>query len=91
MKGQDGSFGYDLMAILGNDICRFIESEERASKVDLEVTYLYIGTMQIIISKRMSGDGGAEGNKVLTGLAAVVENYGLVFHSLFFQGFLKIF
>jgi hypothetical protein len=44
MKGQDGSFGYDLMAILGNDICRFIESEERAGKVDLEVTYLYIGT-----------------------------------------------
>ena len=79
------------MTILGNDFCRFIEGEERASKVDLEVTYLYIGTMQTIISKRMSGDGGAEGNKVLTGLAAVVENYGLVFHSLFFQGFLKIF
>jgi len=73
MKGQGGSFGYDLMTILGNDLCRFIEGKETASKVDLEVIDLYIGTMQIVISKRMSGDGGAEGNKVLTGLAAVVE------------------
>jgi len=73
MKGQGGSFGYDLITILGNDLCRFIEGKETASKVDLEVIDLYIGTMQIVISKRMSGDGGAEGNKVLTGLAAVVN------------------
>jgi hypothetical protein len=72
MKGQGGSFGYDLMTILGNDLCRFIEGKETVSKVDLEVIDLYIGTMHIVISKRMSGDGGAEGNKVLTGLAAVV-------------------
>lgn len=73
MKGQGGSFGYDLMTILGNDLCRFIEGKETVSAVDLEVIDLYIGTMQIVISKRMGGDGGPEGNKVLTGLAAVVE------------------
>ncbi len=72
MKGQGGSFGYDLMTILGNDLCRFIESKKSVSNVDIEVIDLYINTMQIVISKRMSGDGGAEGNKVLTGLAAVV-------------------
>lgn len=73
MKGQGGSFGYDLMTILGNDLCRFIEGKEKVSGVDLEVIDLYIGTMQVVISKRISGDGGAEGNKVLTGLAAVVD------------------
>ena len=73
MKGQGGSFGYDLMTILGNDLCRFIEGKETASDIDVEVINLYINTMQIVISKRMSGDGGPEGNKVLTGLAAVVE------------------
>lgn len=73
MKGQGGSFGYDLMTILGNDLCRFIEEKKEVSDVDLEVIDLYINTMQIVISQRMSGDGGAEGNKVLTGLAAVVE------------------
>ena len=72
MKGQGGSFGYDLMTILGNDLCRFIEGKKTASDVDIEVIDLYISTMQIVISKRMSGDGGAAGNQVLTGLAAVV-------------------
>ncbi len=72
MKGQGGSFGYDLMTILGNDLCRFLEGKKTASDVDVEVIDLYIGTMQIVISKRMSGDGGPEGNQVLTGLAAVV-------------------
>lgn len=73
MKGQGGSFGYDLMTILGNDLCRFLEDKETVSKVDLEVVDLYIGTMQVVISNRMGGDGGPEGNKVLTGLAAVVD------------------
>lgn len=72
MKGQGGSFGYDLMTILGNDLCRFIEGKETASDIDVEVIDLYIGTMQIVISKRMSGDGGSEGTQVLSGLAAVV-------------------
>jgi len=73
MKGQGGSFGYDLMTILGNDLCRFIETKETVSGTDLEVIDLYIGTMKVVISKRISGDGGAEGNKVLTGLDAVVD------------------
>ncbi len=72
MKGQGGSFGYDLMTILGNDLCRFLEDKKTASDIDVEVIDLYINTMQIVISKRMSGDGGPEGNQVLTGLAAVV-------------------
>jgi len=73
MKGQGGSFNYDLMTILGNDLCRFVEGKTRISKTDLKVIELYIDTMKIVISKRMSGDGGPEGQKVLAGLAAVVN------------------
>jgi hypothetical protein len=73
MKGQGGSFGYGLMTVLGNDLCRFIEGKKTARKVDLQVINLYIAAMQVILSKRMRGGGGAEGQKVLVGLAAVVE------------------
>jgi len=74
MKGQGGSFGYDLITILGNDLCRFIETHESdLSPVDQKVIKLYIDTMRIVITKRMSGDGGKEGKQVLMGLAAVVE------------------
>lgn len=73
MKGQGGSFGYDLMTILGNDLCRFIETKDSVNGTDIEVIDLYINTMQIVITKRMNGDGGEEGKKVLAGLNAVVE------------------
>ena len=73
MKGQGGSFNYDLMTILGNDLCRFVEGKTTISKTDLKVIELYIDTMKVVITKRMSGDGGPEGQKVLAGLAAVVR------------------
>ncbi len=73
MKGQGGSFNYDLMTILGNDLCRFIEGKTSATNTDLDVIALYIDTMKIVITKRMSGDGGPEGRKVLSGLAMVVK------------------
>ncbi len=73
MKGQGGSFNYNLMTILGNDLCRFIEGKTEVTKTDLDVIALYIDTMKIVITKRMSGDGGPEGQKVLAGLGAVVK------------------
>ncbi|MBT3237993.1 MAG: phosphorelay protein [Rhodospirillaceae bacterium] len=73
MKGQGGSFNYDLMTILGNDLCRFIEDKETASDVDVEVIGLYVSAMKVVIAQRMEGDGGAAGTEVLNGLAAVVE------------------
>ena len=73
IKGQGGSFGYDLMTVLGKDLCRFIKGKKTAGKVDLEVINLYVVAMQVILSNRMRGSGGAEGKKVLVGLAAVVE------------------
>jgi hypothetical protein len=73
IKGQGGSFGYDLMTVLGNDLCRFIEGKNTVKKVDLEVIDLYVAAMLTVLSKRLSGDGGLEGNNVLIGLAEVVE------------------
>ena len=73
MKGQGGSFNYDLMTILGNDLCRFIEDKKTATNTDVEVIGLYIGSMKVVIAQRMEGDGGAAGAEVLNGLAAVVE------------------
>ena len=73
IKGQGGSFGYDLMTVLGNDLCRFIEGKNTVRKVDLEVIDLYVAAMLTVLSQRLSGDGGPEGNNVLTGLAEVVE------------------
>lgn len=71
IKGQGGSFNYNLMTVLGNGLCRFIEKIEKCGQKEIDVIQLYIDTMKIVISKRMSGDGGQEGEKVLKGLDLV--------------------
>lgn len=72
MKGQGGSFNYDLMTILGDGLCRFVEGLETAGPSKLQVIQLYIDTMKLVITNRMSGDGGPEGEKILKGLDMVV-------------------
>ena len=73
IKGQGGSFGYDLMTIIGNDLCRFSETIETLKRSDVEVIRLHVDTMKRVIADDIQGDGGEEGEMVLSGLAAVVE------------------
>lgn len=72
IKGQGGSFNYDMMTVLGNGLCRFVEHIEAVGPGEIQVIQLYIDTMKLVISKRMSGDGGREGEQVLKGLDLVV-------------------
>lgn len=73
VKGQGGSFGYDLMTEIGNQLCRYIErlgDEVRDSH--MAVVKVHIDAMRVVISRRMSGDGGADGSNLLRGLHAAV-------------------
>lgn len=64
----------DLVTVFVNELCHFLERKKTAGQVDLEVIDLYLAAMQLVLSLQMIGDvGGAEGNKVLTGLAVVRE------------------
>ncbi|OHC74898.1 MAG: hypothetical protein A3G18_01055 [Rhodospirillales bacterium RIFCSPLOWO2_12_FULL_58_28] len=72
IKGQGGSFDYGMMTILGNGLCRFVEQTQTVGSSEFQVIQLYIDTMKLVISKRMSGDGGKEGEQVLRGLDMVV-------------------
>lgn len=72
IKGQGGSFGYDLMTIVGHQLCRYIETLDGQPKpVDVEVITLHVNTMQLIIAQDLKGDGGPAGEKLMAGLEAV--------------------
>lgn len=74
IKGQGGSFGYDLMTIVGNQLCRYIEAlEGKAEKTDVEVIFLHAHTMQVIMSQDLKGDGGQAGEQLMAGLEAVFD------------------
>lgn len=68
IKGQGGSFGYNLMTVVGNQLCRFLEKKESLSSSDVQAVKVHIDTMKLIIAQKMTGDGGPEGTKLLKGL-----------------------
>lgn len=68
IKGQGGSFGYNLMTVVGNQLCRFLEKKESLTPSEIQAVKVHIDTMKLIIAQKMTGDGGAEGTKLLKGL-----------------------
>ena len=71
IKGQGGSFGYQLMTVLGDKLCLYIEKLEDVGAREADVIRLHIDGMRLVISKRIEGDGGEIGAELLKGLSSV--------------------
>jgi chemotaxis protein histidine kinase CheA len=73
IKGQGGSFDYQLMTTVGNQLCRFIEALKGEAEVaDIEVIELHVNALQAVMAQKLKGDGGAIGKKFLAGLEQVI-------------------
>jgi hypothetical protein len=74
IKGQGGSFDYPLMTVIGGQLCAFIDKRKKAVDAGaVEVIGLHINAMQLVIAQALTGDGGAIGDQLLTGLEKVIE------------------
>ncbi len=73
LKGQGGSFGYDLMTTIGNELCRLIEKLDKAGPKEVEAIKLHIDSMKLVISNDIKGDGGETGKEMLAGLQQVCD------------------
>jgi len=71
MKGQGGSFGYDLMTAIGDQLCRMVERMETVGPRELTMVRVHIDAMRVVITKSLKGDGGNEGRQLLMGLTLV--------------------
>ena len=73
LKGEGGSFGYDLMTTIGNELCRLIEKLDKAGPKEVEAIKLHIDSMKLVISNDIKGDGGDTGKEMLAGLQQVCD------------------
>lgn len=75
MKGQGGSFGFPLITAVANQMCRFIENSEDSTFTDAHVNILAVhaDALNLILSKKIKGDGGRAGDDLLSGLQAVID------------------
>ncbi|MDH5489885.1 MAG: Hpt domain-containing protein [Rhodospirillaceae bacterium] len=73
MKGQGGSFGFELMTAVGDKLCRLVEKLDKVGPKEIEKIRIYVDAMQVIISRSLKGDGGSEGKQLLMGLEVMVQ------------------
>ena len=72
MKGQGGSFDYNLITVIGHGLCRFIEGREDVGPAGIEAIQLHIESMRVVLAKEIKGEGGSVGDQLLDGLELVV-------------------
>ena len=73
MKGQGGSFGYDLITAIGNQLCRLIEKVETIGDAEVGAIRVHIDAMKLVVAQKMKGHGGKAGDQILFGLEKVME------------------
>ena len=71
MRGQGGSFGYQLMTFIGDMLCGLVEGRTEATPDLIDAVHVHIATMKLVIAERMEGDGGMGGRTLLEGLVQV--------------------
>lgn len=71
IKGQGGSFGYDLMTVIANELCRLIERQETFGAAEAQAIKVHIDAMKLVIQNQMKGDGGANGQALVDGIRRV--------------------
>jgi len=73
MKGQGGSFGFDLVTAIGNQLCRMIEKLDTVGPAEIDAIRVHIDAMKLVIAQKMRGDGGKVGDQILIGLEKVMQ------------------
>lgn len=71
IKGQGGSFGYDLMTVIGNELCRLIERTDNFGPAEVQAIKVHVDALKIVIQTGMKGDGGANGQALVDGIRQV--------------------
>lgn len=77
MKGQGGSFGFPLITIIANQLCRFIEKlGTDLGEGEVEVIMLHVNALKVVISNQMKDAETKEAKALLKGLELVIAKVG---------------
>ena len=72
MKGQGGSFGYDMVTQVAGSLADFITGRSELKGIDFDVVAAHVQTMRAVFAEDVKGDGGKTGKALMGGLHAIV-------------------
>jgi hypothetical protein len=78
MKGLGGTFGYPLVTTITHYLSNYLEHclNTEGAKVSAAVVSPHIDALYVVLSQKISGDGGAIGRELVAGLEKVVLKTG---------------
>ncbi len=74
IKGQGGSFGYDLITDVGKSLCDYIHDASSASDRKLKVVEAHLTAIRFILDRDIQGDGGPVGKQLKAKLRGLTES-----------------
>ncbi len=75
MKGQGGTFGYQLITDFAEGLYNFTAKGSGVSDSHVEIIKAHIDAMRVVIRDRIEGDGGEIGKELKKGLELSVQKY----------------
>ena len=75
MKGQGGTFGYDLISSFAVSLYEFTHPRETYEDAVVELVKSHMDAMKAVIAGRVKGDGGAIGVELSATLHKAIEKY----------------
>lgn len=65
IKGQGGSFGYDLVTDIGASFCAYLRASPRMAQNELAIISMHIRVLKNVSDNNITGDGGETGARLL--------------------------
>ena len=65
IKGQGGSFGYDLVTDIGASLCDYLRASPRMAPNELAVVSMHIRVLKNVADNNITGDGGETGARLI--------------------------
>lgn len=64
LKGQGGSFGYDLVTSIGELACDFLRHREQLDSSERHIVAAHLESLAYVLDRNIVGDGGDSGQRL---------------------------
>lgn len=76
VKGMAGTFGFDLLTQIGDSLYEFAVDLKGLSEKRIKLIGSHIDAMELVIDKRITGDGGPEARELLAAMGIATDKLG---------------
>lgn len=73
MKGQAGTFGFPLLTRFGDSLSELTQKMTVISNRQIELIDAHLNAMDVVISQKVEGSGGAVGEELSAGLRRAIQ------------------